>query len=150
MERTNFPLPLPRELRDQIYGYLLESSYTKLPRTYKESQTGVREGRIGHKFHTNILAVNKEIHDEAEEYLYKNNVFVIASFDSWNLTSEDDDGAGVTFAGLPWAPLVNMGYPVSSMKRHSVSLRLTEHTSRMVPRRSDHALREANLGGGLA
>jgi hypothetical protein len=32
-----------------------------------------------YKYHTNILSVNREIHDEAEEYLYKNNVFIVVT-----------------------------------------------------------------------
>jgi hypothetical protein len=62
--RTNFPLP--RALRDQIYGYLLSSEH-------------VKEGNKYH-FHTNILAVSKEIHDEAEPLLYKKNTFISVSY----------------------------------------------------------------------
>ncbi|KAK4544726.1 hypothetical protein LTR36_003975 [Oleoguttula mirabilis] len=59
-------LPIPRELRDQVYGYLLSGEYAKDGATYH--------------FHTNVLAVNKQIHAEAEEYLYKHNVFVVVSY----------------------------------------------------------------------
>jgi hypothetical protein len=79
--------PLPRELRDHIYGYLLHSDYTRVVR---ERTTGPANGegpfsRQAYKFHTNILAVNKVIHHETEEYLYKNNVFVVASAE-WHET----------------------------------------------------------------
>lgn len=60
---ANFPLP--RELRDEIYEYLL--------RPVKESRQ--------HKFHTNLLAVNHTVHEETEEYLYHNNEFAVVSFD---------------------------------------------------------------------
>ncbi|KAK5113039.1 hypothetical protein LTR85_011061 [Meristemomyces frigidus] len=62
--RTN--LPIPRELRDQIYHYLLSSEYAKDGTTYH--------------FHTNIIAVNRTIGIEAEEYLYKHNIFVVVSY----------------------------------------------------------------------
>lgn len=59
---ANFPLP--RELRDEIYSYLLK--HDKHDPEYR--------------FHTSILAVNRTIHAEAETYLYENNDFVVASF----------------------------------------------------------------------
>ena len=67
--RANFPLP--RELRDHIYSYLLEAKHTRT----KRANIGDR----AYQFHTNILGVNRQIHDEAEEYLYKQNVFVVIS-----------------------------------------------------------------------
>lgn len=67
--RANFPLP--RELRDHIYSYLLDAKHTRIKRA--------RIGDRAYKFHTGILGVNREIHDEAEEYLYKHNVFVVIS-----------------------------------------------------------------------
>lgn len=67
--RDNFPLP--RELRDQIYGYLLDSKYTRV----KRDNVGDR----AYKYHLSVLGVNREIHDEAAEYLYnyKNNAFMV-------------------------------------------------------------------------
>lgn len=68
-KRVNFPLP--RELRDKIYGYLLHHEYTKHS-TYPES--GTRTARLPscYKFHTNILAVNTQIGEEAKEVLRSN------------------------------------------------------------------------------
>jgi len=63
--------PLPRELRDHIYSYLLDAKHTRIKRA--------RIGDRAYKFHTSILGVNREVHDEAEEYLYKHNVFVVIS-----------------------------------------------------------------------
>ena len=59
-------LPLLTELRDEIYGYLLHNKSVESGRTYH--------------FHTNLMAVNQSIHDEAEKYLYKNNIFVVFSY----------------------------------------------------------------------
>lgn len=67
--RANFPLP--HELRDHIYSYLLDAKHTRIKRAHI--------GDRAYKFHTNILGVNRQIHDEAEEYLYKHNVFVVIS-----------------------------------------------------------------------
>lgn len=111
-------LPLPRELRDQIYGYLLDSTYTRVIRhndnpidndAYHTSQA--------YKFHTNILAVNHAIHDEAEEYLYKNNIFIVASFE-WPKFATGQ------FGGMIWTPLVNTNHVVR-MRHHSLRLHFT-------------------------
>ena len=68
-KRVNFPLP--RELRDQIYGYLLHHDYTEHS-TYPE--TGSQDAGLpsSYKFHTSILAVNTQIGEEAEEVLRSN------------------------------------------------------------------------------
>jgi hypothetical protein len=67
--RDNFPIP--PELRNHIYSYLLDAKYTRVDRS--------RVGDRAYKFHTQILGVNRQIHDEAEEYLYKKNVFIVVS-----------------------------------------------------------------------
>lgn len=67
--RDNFPLP--RELRDYIYSYLLDSKHTRIKRAHV--------GDRAYKFHTSILGVNRQMHDEAEEYLYKHNTFIVIS-----------------------------------------------------------------------
>jgi hypothetical protein len=82
MPRPNFPLP--RELRDKIYGYLLDSKYTRIKRTYdaaqyKTTRDSSLTGPRAYQFHTNILAVNQEIHNESKELLYKRNMFVVIS-----------------------------------------------------------------------
>lgn len=77
--RPNFPLL--RELRDQIYGYILDNQYTRVKRPfYPDPDHATGEGRTAYHFHTNILAVNHAIHDEAEKLLYERNVFVVASY----------------------------------------------------------------------
>lgn len=92
--RPNFPLP--RELRDQIYGYLLDSSCTRVPRRYGQvhSQHNFKRDRTGPKayhFHTSILAVDRAIHDEAEELIYKSNTFVVVSYQWPSLGKERGD-----------------------------------------------------------
>jgi hypothetical protein len=77
--------PLPRELRDKIYGYLLDGDYTRSERpttpsqTMSEFQRHVAEDNA-YQFHTNILMVNRTIHQETEELLYKRNIFVVVSY----------------------------------------------------------------------
>jgi len=66
--------PLPRELRDKIYGYLLDGSYTRSERGSTQSQTMAEFQRHvveenAYHFHTNLLSVNRAIHQEAEELL---------------------------------------------------------------------------------
>lgn len=78
--------PLPRELRDKIYGYLLDSDYTRLRRTVNQNQEKTQFERVAREemayhFHTNILAVNRAIHEEAESY----STSVISL--SWSVTS---------------------------------------------------------------
>ena len=72
-KRANFPLP--RELRDQIYSYLLHHEHTTTAPYYerdvsKRSEYSVksrREKSAAHTFavRTDILAVNQQIHEEA-------------------------------------------------------------------------------------
>ncbi|KAI7285508.1 hypothetical protein KC343_g1000 [Hortaea werneckii] len=79
-KRVNFPLP--RELRDQIYGYLLHHEYTERS-TYPETDT--RDARLPscYKFHTNILAVNTQIGEEATEVLRSNDFVQVTT--NWYL-----------------------------------------------------------------
>ncbi|KAI7469127.1 hypothetical protein KC357_g6570 [Hortaea werneckii] len=87
--RTTF-LVLPRELRDQIYGYLLSHEYTKMPPYY--TRPAVARGRLSeankrdmsaahtYRFHVNILSVNKQLRKEATEELHARNDFVVVSW----------------------------------------------------------------------
>ncbi|KAF1984786.1 hypothetical protein K402DRAFT_395481 [Aulographum hederae CBS 113979] len=74
---ASFPIPI--ELRNQIYSYLLKSDSVRVQEKGK---------RHSYKFQTSILAVNKAIHDEAQEYLYKNNCFVVVSYRWVNLPKD--------------------------------------------------------------
>lgn len=90
--RDNFPLP--REFRDETYAYLLK---------------GVRTTCKYH-FHTNVLAVNRTVHDKTEEFLYKNNTSVVVSL-KWPDLEEDGPG-------LACFPVVSE-HRVASLKHHS-------------------------------
>lgn len=84
---------LPIEVREMIYQYLLDARYTRLKRHTREDPA--------YKFHTNILAVNRTIHAEAERYLYKVNTFVTASH-----TLDDGYKDGFMWTAQLWVPLV--------------------------------------------
>ena len=112
-------LPIPRELRDQIYGYLLNSTYTRVVRSGRDNDENYEEYHTfqAYKFETAILAVNRQIHNEAEEYLYKNNVFIVASLE-WPRFATG------LFSGMLWVPIVNTKN-VSKMKHHTMRLHFT-------------------------
>lgn len=82
-KRVNFPLP--RELRDQIYGYLLHHEYTEHSK-YPESDTQDAGLPSFYKFHTSILAVNTQIGEEATEVL-RSNDFVQVTM-NWDVDQE--------------------------------------------------------------
>jgi hypothetical protein len=119
--RTNFPLP--RELRDQIYRYLLHSDYTRVERKWTGNLAASESNDIferkGYKFHTNILAVNRAIHDEAQDYLYKNNIFVVATA-NWF----DADGDSL-FTFNSYIPVVTES-KVARMRHHSIRMHVTK------------------------
>jgi len=93
-------------LRHRIYGYLLDGKRTKIQR--------VSPSRISYKFHTNILGVNHRIHDEAQEYLYKHNEFILVSNDPTRHSST---------LMPPWIPLVaELG--TRSMRYHCLEITL--------------------------
>lgn len=119
---TNFPIP--RELRDQIYSYLLHSDYTRVVR----EPVGILDRihgpfkRQGYRFHTNILAVNKNIYKESQEYLYKNNTFVVASAE-WHLDGFPP-GESLLTSNF-WTPVVT-GTHAAKMRHHSLRLHVTQ------------------------
>lgn len=119
--------PLPRELRDQIYGYLLDSDHTRVKRTYekKEHKSATRNNRTGpraYHFHTNLLAVNRVIHDETEKLLYKRNMFVVISYQLPSLNK--------TGAGLFTVPVVSRTQ-VGSMQYHSLRIHISAGKNRL-------------------
>ena len=73
--------------------------------------------RIYYKFHTSIIAVNRLIQKEAEEYLYKHNEFIIVSHDA---TKISDDFMP------PWIPLVAV-LGTKPMRYHSAEITLLLH-----------------------
>jgi hypothetical protein len=72
-------------------------------------------GRVAYKFHNAILAVNKAIHKEAEELMYKRNIFVVLSY-RW--PSQSLCGA---FGGMVWVPIVSMKH-TGRMQFHSLRI----------------------------
>jgi len=112
--------PVPRELRDQIYFYLLHSDYNRIIRKNETTPGGGEKPSCqqGYKFHTNILAVNKAIHTESEEYLYKNNVFVVASA----VYPRDSflPGESLLTASY-WTPIVTETH-AATMRHHSLRM----------------------------
>ena len=121
-KRLNFPLP--RELRDKIYSYLLDGDHTRLERPVNRSEglaeikTYIQDGNA-YRFHTNILMVNHAIHIEAEELLYKRNVFVVVSW-QW------PDMLDMT-EGWFWLLTVSKKY-VARMTRHSSRIHVSPGT----------------------
>lgn len=126
MGRPN--LPLPRELRDQIYGYLLDSAYTEVTKhTDVFDETKDSFTRQSYKFHTQILAVNRTIHDETKEFLYKNNIFIVASFDWPESFQEQQRGPA---GDMVWSRLVNAKH-VAKMQHHTVRLHLAKNPAKL-------------------
>jgi hypothetical protein len=118
---SNFPLP--RELRDNIYSYLLDGDYTRLKRTVDKIKGKIKtefdrivRGENAYHFHTNILAVNRAIHEEAEELLYKRNIFIVLSY-QW-------PGVLDMTGGWFWLMTVSKKH-VAKMTRHSLRIHTT-------------------------
>jgi hypothetical protein len=120
MPRPNFPLP--RELRNKIYGYLFDSNYTRIKRTYDVRQFNTTRdnnltGPRAYRFHTDILAVNQEIHNESKELLYKRNIFVLISYQWPHLNT----GKG----GLAYIPIVSNKH-IATMTLHSEHIHVSQ------------------------
>ncbi|KAK3715082.1 hypothetical protein LTR37_007292 [Vermiconidia calcicola] len=99
---ANFPLP--RELRDQIYGYLLHHEHVldKPYDTRSEDQRSKYSESFGrdassantYRFHPSILAVNREMHEEAKQVLLSNHFIVVSHI--WPEMAEYKHWLGVT------------------------------------------------------
>ena len=108
--------PVPRELRDMIYGYLLDGDYTRVQRKLDQvPQSRNHAGPKAYHFHTNILAVNNEVHKETEELLYKKNIFVVVSYQRTSFVREKEMG------DLFWVPVVSKQFAIR-MKLHSLRI----------------------------
>ncbi|KAK3078581.1 hypothetical protein LTS18_007148, partial [Coniosporium uncinatum] len=91
--------PLPRELRNKIYGYLLAAEHVRkepdgtrkivveqrhdgscpiCPRGVERNV--MPDPRPQYEFHTALLSVNHGIGGEAREMLYGNNDFIVVSY----------------------------------------------------------------------
>jgi hypothetical protein len=94
--------PLPQELRDNIFRYLLDGRE-------------VKDGMF-YRFSTAILAVNKTIAQEAEKYLREHNIFVSVHYKT---------GLHRIF-GMHLVPRINSATSVPiSMRRLSMAVDLT-------------------------
>ena len=89
---------MPRELRDHIYGFLLDAAETQyiptpgLANDFVEKNE--KHGTAGtYHYHTNILAVNKTISAEARQVLIEKNRFVVVKYKCpgliWTLHQHD-------------------------------------------------------------
>lgn len=81
-------LTLPQEIRDHIYRYLLQAIHSRYTlaggASRRDDHTKVGYSNFlgtshSYRFHTNILAVNKQLYREASEVLYKDNTFIVVS-----------------------------------------------------------------------
>jgi hypothetical protein len=68
-------LGLPRELRDEIYSFILTAPTPLIYRNRKKNRKVVIEASIYSQ--TDILRANHQIHEEAEEVLFKKNTFLL-------------------------------------------------------------------------
>lgn len=112
----------------RIYGYLLDSEYVRRNRTWsqKDAEENFSHDRTGpraYHFHTSILGVNHAIREEAEEFLYKSNTFVVLSYQRPKLSTVN--------GGLIWLPIVSNTL-VSRMQKHSVRIHVSD-TNRSQP-----------------
>lgn len=98
--------PIPQELRDHVYSYLLLGDNV--------SQVGHKDNRV-YQFHTNILAVNKKVNQEASKYLFTKNTFVIVSH-KWDGLDRFLKSTGV--------PIV-ADHSTSKLKQHSIRIHLS-------------------------
>lgn len=97
---------------------MLDSKYNRLQRKSDEDIRITRyrdSGLVAYKFHTAILAVNSTIRKEAEELMYKRNVFVVLSY-QW--PSQSLCGA---FGGMLLVPVVSTKH-VNRMQLHSLRI----------------------------
>ncbi len=75
--------PLPRELRDMIYGLLLNADKVQdAPYHTRHRAELARNKRVAHtyRFHTNVLQLNKTISAEAHEELFRSQRFIVVSY----------------------------------------------------------------------
>ena len=75
-------LVVPREIGDQIYDHQLR------PVAVREKQDDTTVVR--HRFYAAILSINKQLHDEAQEHIFKNNTFGRCKFASALIGNQND------------------------------------------------------------
>jgi hypothetical protein len=87
---------------------------------YEDNFDRDRSGPRAYRFETSILGVNHAIHDEAEELLYKRNIFIVLSYEYFGLGNE--------IGGLVWLPIVSNKH-APRMKMHAVRFHVSPGTS---------------------
>ena len=78
------------------------------------------KGLQAYRFSTNILGVNRTIHDEPEELMYTRNIFVVLSYPLSSLEK--------VFGGLVWVPMVSKQH-AERMELHSLQVHLDPDTT---------------------
>ncbi|KAK6535995.1 hypothetical protein TWF281_000242 [Arthrobotrys megalospora] len=112
---TGFPfLSLPREIRDEIYSYLVlfhhqpfrpNLTYTPSPRFDIPIFKGVAFAPVSRGGGLAILQVNKQIHTEATQYFYHNNVFPIQILFDGEIYNGRNDCTVLLTCTTPWEDL---------------------------------------------
>lgn len=120
-EHQSEGIALTHVLCSRIYSYLLDGKNVRTtrkfdPEMYNDNFANSRTGPRANHFHTNVLAVNRTIHDEAEELLYKRNIFVVVSYKWFRL--------GKDIGGLSWLPIVSNRH-VGRMRLHSMRIHVS-------------------------
>ena len=103
--------------------FLIASNYVRVPRKAELGLAAAKRAMKGlqaYRFSTNILGVNRAIHDEAEELMYKRNIFVVLSYPSSSLEK--------VFGGLTWVPMVSKKH-VGRMQFHSLRVYFNPDTT---------------------
>ncbi|EKG13067.1 hypothetical protein MPH_09802 [Macrophomina phaseolina MS6] len=95
-------LELPREIRDQVYKYLLDADYTK------RHPTGIihhKPARYEWHLQVALLRANKQIYKEAREVLGRENRFVVLERDTDRLKQSVDQRQDGGDRNLPDPPI---------------------------------------------
>ncbi|GAB7353367.1 hypothetical protein MBLNU459_g3849t1 [Dothideomycetes sp. NU459] len=112
---------LPRELRDIVYRHLLVGDEVKYLKTPGQDHPLMSTAH-SYRFCTNLLAVNKQIREEASEILYKENTFVMVT----TISPEFETDRHVTDI-----PIVSARC-VGSLTEHSMRIHFTWETPPML------------------
>lgn len=85
VDRALANFPLPPELRDHVYQYLLDGAFVNnSAKPTTGSNASVSNAALGRRhiydFSTSILAVNQQIHAEALQLLRERNIFVLITY----------------------------------------------------------------------
>ena len=103
-------LPVPREVRNQIYNYLLHSDYA-----LDDPKNG---NRHRYHFHIGILGVNHTTYQEARPVLYRSNTFVLLKhLDTHFELAYNEAGIGVPFVST---------HHLDAFDEHRLSVEFTE------------------------